>query len=160
VTVIANYDSIDLDFSWDGDFFVGNNGDIADTKDDFIRSLENEIQTVVKSETLDWEKHPTIGATLSDFQGEPNTRAMGQAIEQRVVGRILDLSIVNPSDLAVRVVPVHIHQILIVITITAVATNGNRLEKGEPLVTSVLYDSSENSLFFLADNTMTVNSEV
>ena len=37
------YDSIDLDWSWDGDFDTGDDNDLKDTSDDYIRSLETPL---------------------------------------------------------------------------------------------------------------------
>jgi len=144
-----NYDTLDLDFSWDGDLVLGSDGDLGDNRDDGIRSLENEIRTVVKSEMGDWQHHPSLGANLSEFRGEPNTREIGKKIEQRVVSSLTNTGIVRLEDLKVRVVPTSVHAILIIITVTAQATPYNRLSQGESIVVSLSYDSLEDSVFFL-----------
>lgn len=146
---MANYDTIDLDFTWDGDLTVGDDGDLGDTSDDFIRSLMNEIRDCVKSEFGDWEKDPHVAGDLDDFKGEPNTRGTGKRIEERVKSRLVSASIVQSGDVQVKVIPVHVNQIMIAIRIQAVATPGNSLKLGEPVVISFLYDSSEHDIFFL-----------
>jgi Fe2+ transport system protein FeoA len=146
---VANYDSVDLDFTWDGDYFVGKDGDIADTSDDLIRSLENEIHTVLRSEFGDWERDIVVGANMSEFRGEPNTRETGKQVEDRIRSRLVAIGIVQGEDLNVRVIPVGPHKVMIVIHINVTATSGNRLEIGEPLAVSLTYDSLEDSVFFL-----------
>lgn len=146
---MANYDSIDLAWNWDGDFVLGNDGDLADTSDDLIRSLENEIATLVKSETADWQKHPTFAIDLSDFLGEANTKESGERIEDRIRLKLISTKLVLSSDLGVRVVPIGPHEILIIIAIEALATPGNRLVFGESVVVKLLYDTIEDGIFFL-----------
>jgi len=149
---MALYDSIDLNFSWDGDYIRGKDGDLEDTSDDYILSIINEIRNIVKSETLEWEKDPTLGANLADFQGEPNSRETGIAIERRIIGSITNLNIVRSGDLNVRVVPVNIEQVLIIINLNAQPTPGNSLSAGEPVKITLVYDTVERSVFFLPLN--------
>lgn len=146
---MANYDHIDADFTWDGDYFIGSDGDLADTQDDTIRSLLNEVRTVIRCEVGDWELHSMIGANLADFLGEPNTSASAKAIEERVVSSLVSAGLVQSSDVKVRVVPVQNHIVLIMIAISAEATYRNSLAAGEPAVVSFTYDSMEDSVFFL-----------
>ena len=150
---MAIYDSIDLDWTWDGDYLIDDQGDVKDTSDDLLKSLITEVTTICKSETLDWEKNISVGANLSDFQGEPNVRETGKAIEQRIKSKIVDLNIVQSGDITVKVIPVHIHQILVNILITAQPTSRNKLGYGERLRVSLAYDTIENSVFFLLDET-------
>lgn len=103
----------------------------------------------MKSEFGDWEKDPNYAADLSDFRGEPNTRNTGKLIEERVKSRLVVGNVAQSQDIQVRVVPVHINQILIAIRIQAVATPKNSLKLGEPVVVSFLYDSMEHDVFFL-----------
>ncbi len=146
---MSNYDTTDLDFSWDGDYTKGLDGDLGDTSDDYIRSLTNEIRDCVKSEFADFEKDPHFAADLSDFKGEPNTRNTGKAIENRVKSRIVAVGLVKAQDIQVKVIPVHVNQVLIAIRIQALATAGNSLNVGEPVIASFLYDSMEHDIFFL-----------
>ena len=50
---MADYDSIDLDFTWDGDYVVGIDGDLGDTSKDLLQSLENEVRDILKAEFND-----------------------------------------------------------------------------------------------------------
>jgi len=146
---MALYDSIDMDFSWDGDYAISDDGDLKDTTYDYLQSLRNEIHNVMRSEFGDWELNPNFGANASDFRGEPNTRETGTAIEERFRARIVAAGIVRAGDLGVRVVPVGIHQVMVVINISATATPANGLTAGELLTITLLYDTLEDSVFYL-----------
>ena len=149
---MAVYDSIDCLWSWDGDYGKDQLGDLADTSEDFLNSIVQEVQTFVKSETLDWEKDITVATDLSDFQGVANTRENGKAIEERVKSRLVNHNLVQPGDISVRVVPVHNNQVMIMVRISAQPTSKNGLSPGEPIKVDFIYDTVENGIFFLADN--------
>ncbi len=149
---MASYDSIDISFSWDGDFELGKDGDLKDTSDDLIQALLQEIRSIIKSEFGDWKEHVSYAAGLSEYRGEPNTRKVGESIEQRVRSVLVSNNVVRPEDLDVRVVPVHIHQILIMIKIRALATPNNSLVLGQPIVTSLVYDSVEDSIWYVTES--------
>lgn len=149
---MAIYDSTDLAWSWDGDLDIDLLGDIKDTRDVPLQAIIDVVQTIVKSETLEWEKDPMLGADLSDFQGEPNTRETGKAIEAQIKQALTAFKTINSSDLNVRVVPVHANQVLISILINATPTSKNNLTVGEPLQLSLIYDTLEHNVFFLLPN--------
>lgn len=146
------YDDIDLDFSWQGDFLIGSDGDLKDTSDDYLLALVNDIRDITKSELGDWYKDPQFACSLSEFQGMKNTRETGKALENRVKSRIIALNLVKSEDLIVKVTPVHINQVMILITILATSTPENKLEIGEPIKLSFVYDSTENGIYFMPPN--------
>jgi hypothetical protein len=148
---MALYDTIDLQWSWDGDISIGPDGDLADTKDDLIQSFVNEIQTVIKSEIGDWEQHPTLGANLSNFRGESNSRENARKMERQIISRLGGSGIVKSEDLAVRIIPTGRYEIMIMIRINAAATSRNSLRTGEPISVNLIYNSSEDSVFFLPE---------
>lgn len=155
---MGNYDSIDFAWTWDGDYSVDESGDIGSTESDLIISVTNEVQNVMKSESFDWEKDISIGANLSDFRGEPNSRKTGTAIEKRVKSKISEIGIVQTHDINVRVVPVHANRVLIMIRIAAESTPSNSLLPGEPIKIDLIYDTLERSTFFLLDNVLERNA--
>lgn len=155
---MALYDSIDLDFTWDGDYQIGESGDIKDTSSDLILSLKNELHTIVKSESNDWELHPNLGVNASDFRGEGNTREMGKAMEDRYRLKLIAAGIVKPEDIQVKVIPVGKHQVMVTLYVKVLATAGNGLAIGEPLAITLLYDSLEDSIFFLEESRNLRNS--
>jgi len=149
---MANYDAIDLEWSWDGDYSIDENGDLKDTSADLIESIVQEVRTVIKSESFDWEKDPTVGANLNDFKGEPNNRFTGQAIQDRIKSAISNIGVAQSGDISVRVVPVHNNQVLILVRILAEASPGNSLEPGDLVRVDLVYDTLEDGVFFLLDD--------
>lgn len=156
---MSNLDSIDLDFSWNGDYLIGHDGDLLDTSDDLLRSLVNEIQTIVKSDFGDWLKQPNLGAGLNDFKGEGNTRDTGNKIKQRLVTKLTANNLLRQSDLQIKITPVHTHQVLIMIRVQADATAGNHLQAGQPVIVNLIYDSSEGAIFYLPENQIKRNNK-
>jgi hypothetical protein len=148
---MAIYDSIDFSWSWDGDYIEGLDGDLKDSSGDknLLESLVTEVHTVLRSETGDWLLDPSVGANLSDFRGEPNNRNTGKGLEQRVKGKLIATGIIRQEDLNVRVVPVGRHEVLTIIKVNATATPLNGLTPGQPLIISLVYDTLEDSVFFL-----------
>lgn len=143
------YDDIDVRFSWNGDLVRGDQGDIKHTSDDALQSLLDQIHSVCASALLDWEVYPNRGATLDDFVGEPNTRTTGRRIRDRVRLSLISADLVSEEDLQVRVVPVHVHKVLIIIKIDAIPTVFNGLKPEETLQTAVVFDTLEQGVFFL-----------
>lgn len=153
-----NVDSCDISFTSLGDFTVGKNGDLGDTEDDVLESFRNDIRDIVKSEFGDWEKDATLGGNLSDFLGLPNTRQTAIDIQDRIKSRIVSTGLIASSDITVRVVPVHIHQIMLVITASVNSTPLNGLSPGEPVIISMLYDTIEQGTFVELPNMSETNS--
>lgn len=149
---MAIYDSIDCAWSWDGDYSVGIDGDLADTSSDLLISLITEIQTAIKSETFDWERDQGFATNLSDFQGMPNIKEMGQRIESRVKSTLVEFGIVFPFDLHVRAVPTHPNEILIALAVKVAPTLENGLSANDPIQIHFVYNTQENNIFFLLDD--------
>lgn len=146
---MAIYDENDISFSWNGDFLVSADYDLADTSTDALLSLLQQIHDICASSLRDWEFYPSRAATLSDFVGEPNTKETGDAIHDRLRISIVSAGLVAEEDLEIRIIPVHIHRVLVIIKINAVSTYANNLEIGEPLITSLVFDFMEQGIFFL-----------
>lgn len=140
-----NYDSIDLDFTWDGDLILDENQDLKDTSYNLLASIQNEIFSTIKSDIKDWREDPSIGADLGDFVGEPNTSVTGKAIQDRIKSSLSYL--VSPNDLAVRVVPVGVNRVMVTLTLQVIATPENGLRAGETINVSFLYDYFERGVF-------------
>lgn len=141
----GNYDSIDFDWTWSGDFIIGDDGDLQDTSEDRLLSLVNEITTIVKSSLGDWAEEINVGADMDDFVGEPNTRPTGEAIITRLESALS--IIINPNDLNVRVSPVHIHKVLIMISVQVKATPENKANPGDVISLSFVHDYFEKGIF-------------
>jgi hypothetical protein len=148
---MAIYDSIDFKWTWDGDYVLGQDGDIADSgsSGDYLESLITEVHTVLRSEFGDWQYDPNLGTNLSDFVGEPNSRENGQQIEQRIQSRLVAAQLLRPEDVIVKVIPTGKHEIFVTITVNATSTPLNKLEPGSSLIVSLVYDTLEDNVFFL-----------
>lgn len=141
----SNYDSVDLDFTYDGDLILGFDGDLQDTSRDLLLSIQNEIQSIAKSALTDWREDPNIGADLDDFVGEPNNRATAEDMQARMESALS--IVVNVSDLSVRITPVHIHRVLVMVSLQVLATPGNRLTAGASISFSFLFDYMETGVY-------------
>ena len=140
-----NYDSIDWDFTWDGDLARDSSGDILDTSTDMLLSLRNEIFTIVKSDLGDWREESSVGSDLGDFVGESNTKDTAIAIQERVSNSLT--IICSSNDINVRVIPTGTHKVLINIQVQVLATQQNGLKSGDTLLVSFLYDYFERGTF-------------
>lgn len=146
----ANYDAIDVTFSWNGDFLVGRDGDFADTSSDQIQSLIQEIQDVSASSLSDWLEHPTRAASIEEFVGEPNSRETGQQIKDRIFSALVVNGIVQARDLEVRVVPIGIYTVMVIVRVTAQASVSNSLQTNSVVVT-LAFDYKERGIYFASD---------
>lgn len=145
-----NYDSIDLKWTSSGDLVI-EDGDLADTSEDTLMSLVQEIQTVVKSSLYDWELYPGIGAGLDDFVGEANVKETSNRIHDRLKACIAALGVVNEKDISIGILPVHRHELLIILRIGALSTAYNRLKNNQLLVIQFIFNYMEKGVFFLQE---------
>jgi len=148
--VAGNYDSVDLDFSWDGDLLLDNQGDIKDTSEDLLLSIRNEMFTIVKSSLGDWKEDITVGADLDDFVGESNSRETAENIKIRLESSLSQL--VSVSDVEIRVTPVSIYKVLISLSLAVLATAENRIQSGTVISATFLYDYLEKGVYVDLDN--------
>jgi hypothetical protein len=143
------YDAIDLSFPWSGDYII-DNGDLKDTSDDGLQSLIDQLHDIVASAIRDWLLYPNRAANIvDDFVGEPNTRATGDSLHDRLRLTIVSAGLVRESDLQVRVIPTHIHEVLIVFRIAAVPTAYNQLAENQFLQVAFVFNSLEQTVFSL-----------
>jgi len=141
----GNYDSVDFDFTWDGDLVLDTQGDLKDTSSDLLMSIKNEIFTVVKSSLGDWREDINVGADLDDFIGEPNSRDTAEGIETRLRSALSEILAVQ--DLGIRIIPVNIYKILIVLTLEVLPTPQNGLKAGTTIKITFLYDYLEKGVY-------------
>ena len=147
---MANYyDSIDLRFSRAGDY-VEENGDLADTSDDGLLSLIQELADVAKCELTDWELYPGRGFGPEDFVGRKNTAHLGKLMHDRLRVAYVSQGLVNDEDLYIRVVPILKTEVLILVRINALPTPYNSLGQGESLVVQMLFNYAEKGIFVLS----------
>ncbi len=142
----ANYDSLDLIHTWNQDLAIGHDNDLADTSNDEIQSLIQEVQTIVNSDLLDWEENPTYAASLDDYIGEPNSRDTASSIVNRITTSLISNNIVRADDVSVRVIPVGKSEILIIVSIQALATQNNSIIDNNNIVVTFSFDYSEEGI--------------
>ena len=144
----TDYDSTDLSYTWNGDYEY-DGGDLADTSDDHIRAFVQDMATIIASSEDDWENYPYRAAGVDDWVGEPNTRRTAAALMERVRIVLVSTGVAREGDISVRIVPVHIHKVLIVLGVKALATQFNSLELGSHLTVALLFDTMEHQVSFL-----------
>jgi len=138
------YDKTDAVWTSRGDFAI-HAGDLADTKSDPLRSLYQEIKTRVKSELGEWYHHRKLGATLSDFVGEPNDKTTAEAIKLRIIASLTNDGFVKSSDLKVTYMPVDLDRLFFRLSVSVAPTARNA--GSNVLKISLLYHYSENNIF-------------
>ena len=144
-----NYDNIDAKWDWNGDYLVGKDGDLSDTRDDQVEDLVQQIRIITASALGDWDEHPSRAAGLEDFVGEPNTRPIAQSIRKRVESALIDNNVVSENDLIVNIMPVGPHELFINIGVSALATENNSLSTNRTSV-QLVFDTNERLVLFLS----------
>jgi hypothetical protein len=152
-----NYDNLDFKFTWKGDLSLGESGDIADNEKDYLESVEQEIITIVKSAKGDWVFHPSIGADLWRFTGEPNTRENAEKIKKTLKREIVFAGIAAEADLIIDVNAMSLDTMYIRIFLKASATLRNRLSAtNDRLVASREYGQGIEVKFFFSTSTSAI----
>lgn len=144
---MSDYSSIDFFWSNRGDYALDHRGDIADTEDNPLRSLVQEMRTRVEASVGDWPIYPTIGAGLDDFIGEVNNRTTADEIKVRVAASLTSDGLIKASDLQVQVTPLSSRAIRVSIMVNVMNTPG--VESNiEWLNFSYLYDIAEKGTIY------------
>lgn len=141
------YDKSDLFWTSRGDYLIGNDGDVMDTKYDPLRSLLQEIRTRVEADQGDWIVFPTVGSDMRDFVGEPNSPTTAEAIKTRVIAALARDGFVHTRDMKIQYMPIDRDKLLLRVSIDVAPTaeNGN----SETLIRTMLYNYSDNNVYFM-----------
>ena len=129
----------DLLYTDNGDFWVGSNGDLEETKNYLYKGLIQKIRTRLESNPGDWKLQPGIGAGLQGFRGRENTRNLGDEIKTVVANEILQIGFLSPNEFVVDVIPTSTTSIMIIIAIKTPRDNGQ-------IILPVTYDMRENKI--------------
>tara|TARA_R110002020_G_scaffold268819_3_gene484129 strand:- start:79579 stop:80034 length:456 start_codon:yes stop_codon:yes gene_type:complete len=143
------YDTNDLFFSFEGDFDVDESGDLRDTLYDPLRSIRQQILTRVKSEKGDWQYQGSIGANLSNFVGEPNSRETGMAIKNAVRVALGQHALVDLNGVKIDVMPISRTMIALRVEVAYLRTSENSVS--DPLLLNFLYDYIDNNIYPTAE---------
>jgi hypothetical protein len=142
-----NYDSTDLAWTNRGDIIIGHDGDIMDTYSDPLRSLYQEIRTRIMSDVGDWANYTDIGATLSDFVGEPNTKITAESVKRRIQSALAKGGLVHNNDMQILYLPIDRDKLMIRLSIKVQSTARNA--GSETLSIGLAYSYSENNVYFV-----------
>lgn len=141
------YDRTDLHFTHRGDFVIGPEGDLYDTSDDALRSLLQEIRTRLMSDLEDWRLYPELGASLSSFIGETNSKATAEAIRAKIIASLNQYGLVDTRDLNISSMPISADTLLFRIAINVAPTFENH--NVESLKLQVIYNYTDMNLHVL-----------
>ena len=94
-----------------GDLVWGPNGDFALVSGD--TELAQEILFRLKTYQSDWTLQPSVGCSLEDFIGQPNTDYTCAAIEQRIIDNLTYDNLTHSPD--VSAVPLDANTVFILI---------------------------------------------
>ncbi len=133
----------DLYWTLDGDFALGEDGDLKDTSFDVFRSMWQEMRTRCRSGLKDWAFHPRLGANLDELLGRTNNRATAEEGKTRVIAALTQGGFLPKSVIRVRYLPIGRHRLLYDITVTVTDPGSGRTRM---LKTQLLYDTAESGL--------------
>mgnify|MGYP007046950537 CR=1 FL=1 len=137
-----NYDGIDLLWSNTGDLVIGHEGDVGDTSFDSLLAAGQDIYDRCKCDASDYKEAPLVGATISDFTGEPNNAANGAAMRSRLINTLQTYGVFSGSDLSVDTFPVSLTRIAATIQLRVKATQANK--NSQLIQQTIFYDYGEN----------------
>lgn len=142
------YDNNDLTWTSRGDYIIGHDGDLLDSLSDPLRSLFQEARTRIMSNIGDWKMHLNLGASISDYVGEPNTKVTAEAIKTRMISSLTRDGFVNSQDIKIKYAPVDIDRIMFRINLNVAPTAINA--GSNTLRINALYNYTENNVFVIA----------
>lgn len=130
---------IDVHFTDTGDFFLGESGDLKDTKNDAYRGFLQRVLTRLQSSKGEWALQPTIGAGVSGMLGKPNTEATGVLIKNLIYTELLADNLLRAAEFVVDTFPINKYVIAFAIIISPPNSGGQ-------VVLTLTYDTRDNRL--------------
>lgn len=149
----TNYDAIDIEYTYCGDYEISSDGDFEDTASDQIQSLVQEIQTVCNSTIGDWEENPNYAASLNDYVGEPNNRDTARNLVDRIKTTLIGNNILRADDISINIIPINRYKVFILVQATVAATQNNSVLPNGRVVISIVYDYTEQGVSFIDNPT-------
>jgi hypothetical protein len=107
----------DLYYTTRGDFALGENGDLKDTKNDIYRSLIQMILDRLMSNQGDWILHPEKGTGLNSIMGRPNTADNAKELKASIQNALLYNGLLRMQEFTVDVVPISKTEVMAVVII-------------------------------------------
>jgi hypothetical protein len=137
-----NYDGVDFMWTNDGDFMLGHEGDLADTLSDPLLAIAQDVYDRCKSDQGDFFEAPLVGATISDFAGEPNNKQNGLAIKERLFQSLQSYGHIKAADISIDTFPVSASTIAASVIVRTMATRENKSSR--LIQHTFVYDYGEN----------------
>lgn len=133
--------SVDILWTVDGDFFLGDNSDLSKASSYKDEVLESAILRRLQSSSGDWALIPNFpGANLTEFIGLPNTPETAVLIKSAIVDTLTFDNLIRGHGLDVDVVPIGLREVMVVLVIPSLE------KKDKPLVFGFSYDLRDNKM--------------
>lgn len=130
---------IDIYWSTEGDFALGNRGDLKSTVDVQSRTLIQKVFKRLMSSPGDWAMAPDIGVNWERILGQPNKAETGRLLETMISSELIRGGLLSPSEFTATVFPVGQRELAVLLKIHP------RGVRGETTLTFV-YDMRDNRI--------------
>lgn len=130
---------VDVYFTDDGDFRLGEDGDIEDTRLDHYRGMLQRVFTRIKSRKGEWATQPSVGAGLSAVMGKPNTPETGALLRNLITTELTADDLLRPGEFQVDTFPISQHLIGAAVVVTPPRSGGQ-------VVLTFTYDTRDNRM--------------
>ena len=130
---------VDLYWSDEGDFVLGDNNDLRDTQNDAYRGLIQRVLTRIKSRKGDWGLQESIGAGVTAVVGTPNTAETGARLKFLIQNELMVDDLLRPGEFIVDVFPASKSIIAVAVVITPPRS-------GSQVILTFSYDLRDNRL--------------
>ncbi len=115
------YDRRDIKVTTTGDLVVDDTGDL--TLSSPQQSFTQMLDMRVKTSALEMSMSPYFGCNLRKYLGKPNSKAVGDKIEQSIRYGLTNDGFIAPEDLTVDVVPVSLEKMAALIRVNQTIIN-------------------------------------
>ena len=108
---MGTYNEIDIEVSPSGDLVIDSDKDLKLAKPSGV--LKQDIAFRARTEDLDFEPHPHVGADLQSLVGEPNTREAAEEAEDKLFKSLTKDGRIMQNDARIKAVPINRDEIVL-----------------------------------------------
>lgn len=130
---------IDIYWSTEGDFVLGNRGDFKSTEDLQSRTLIQKVLKRLMSAPGDWRMAPEIGVSWGKAIGEPNNAKTGALVQRMVSSELARGGLLSASEFTVTVFPVSKKELAVLLQISPKGVRGE-------ITLTFVYDMRDNRI--------------
>lgn len=130
---------VDLYWTEAGDFTLGTNGDLEDTKNIHYRGLLQRVLTRIRSRKGDWALQSSVGAGLTGYIGKANNAATGGNIKNAIVTELMQDDLLRGHEFVVDIFPISKYVVAGAVVITPPRSGGQ-------IVLTLTYDMRDNRM--------------